>query len=274
MYINAMAIYSPVDAARKYVAKYRQLCTAERITRLKRSVLAMSMPRISVSQTQSTRTTSRISINSSLTWVMGQLPIRLRTALYGSGSFLMGLVTTKRITHHQWRAFFGLTRGIQDAPYPGGGRLEDAYWRTVTRQMHKPWDLQLGDQIWISRDMIEACIKWFAGPEAAPLGSQEQFRLYHRGLSASEVDHLFKTARGYMGVSQGPTVPKVGDQVFLLAGASMPFVLRACEISACNTRFQLVCESYVHGVMERRGVSVEEAATELEERLGNSVLWL
>ncbi len=52
------------------------------------------------------------------------------------------------------------------------------------------------------------------------------------------------TEHGYMGLV--PACTKVGDEVFLLGGVTVPFVLRQRE----EKRYVLVGDSYIHGVME------------------------
>ncbi|KAJ8109361.1 hypothetical protein ONZ43_g6158 [Nemania bipapillata] len=56
---------------------------------------------------------------------------------------------------------------------------------------------------------------------------------------------LFRTARGYFGIALQSIVP--GDRVWVLAGARVPFVLKAAD--AEEGRWRLVSEAYVHGVM-------------------------
>lgn len=54
---------------------------------------------------------------------------------------------------------------------------------------------------------------------------------------------LFRTQEKRLGLA--PIGAKVGDQVWFLSGARVPFVLRKVE----NERFELVGEAYVHGCM-------------------------
>ncbi|KAI0110938.1 HET-domain-containing protein, partial [Nemania sp. FL0031] len=57
---------------------------------------------------------------------------------------------------------------------------------------------------------------------------------------------LFRTAQGYFGIASQSIVP--GDRVWVLAGARVPFVLKAADIED-ESRWELVSEAYVHGVM-------------------------
>ncbi|KAF2971250.1 hypothetical protein GQX73_g2398 [Xylaria multiplex] len=66
---------------------------------------------------------------------------------------------------------------------------------------------------------------------------------------------LFRTTAGYFGLTSQSVVP--GDCVWVLSGARVPFVLKAAD--AREDRWQLVSESYVHGVM--RGDALTDEVT-------------
>ncbi|KAF2104054.1 hypothetical protein NA57DRAFT_70266 [Rhizodiscina lignyota] len=61
---------------------------------------------------------------------------------------------------------------------------------------------------------------------------------------------LYKTSTGYLGL--GPRSVRPGDEIWLIAGAQTPFVLRRVNsnISQDGRKFELVGETYVHGIME------------------------
>ncbi|KAH8883066.1 hypothetical protein GQ53DRAFT_664789 [Thozetella sp. PMI_491] len=73
---------------------------------------------------------------------------------------------------------------------------------------------------------------------------------------------LFLTKSGYFGVA--PESVRMGDEVYVLAGAAVPFVLRRLEGGPDNQR-RIVGEAYVYGVMggERVRGNGTEAAMEL-----------
>jgi hypothetical protein len=65
---------------------------------------------------------------------------------------------------------------------------------------------------------------------------------------------LFHTSKGYLGL--GPALLQAGDIVSVLAGGTIPFVLRQDSRSnPSRRRFQLVGEAYVHGIMRGEAVS-------------------
>jgi hypothetical protein len=68
---------------------------------------------------------------------------------------------------------------------------------------------------------------------------------------------LYRTARGYLGL--GPASVEVGDRVYLLRGAKVPFVLR----DGGAGRFELMGETYVHGFMD--GQMLSEVGDSLAE---------
>lgn len=61
---------------------------------------------------------------------------------------------------------------------------------------------------------------------------------------------LFVTEKGFLGL--GSSTLEIGDEVWILAGADVPFVLRPSGLSA--DKFCLVGEAYVHGAMQGEAV--------------------
>lgn len=67
------------------------------------------------------------------------------------------------------------------------------------------------------------------------------------------------TQNGYMGLGN----PKIGNEIFVLFGSDVPFILRPDPESS---RFFLIGDCYVQGIMNG------EAMTEVEERKRKIVL--
>jgi hypothetical protein len=63
-------------------------------------------------------------------------------------------------------------------------------------------------------------------------------------VQISESRVLFLTKNGRMGLGHGLT--SVGDRIYVLKGAKVPFILRECEEKG---RYKIVSEAYVHGIM-------------------------
>ncbi|GAB1196594.1 hypothetical protein APSETT444_005866 [Aspergillus pseudonomiae] len=66
---------------------------------------------------------------------------------------------------------------------------------------------------------------------------------------------LYRTKRGYIGL--GPWSVQAGDEVWVIAGARTPFVLRKSLInnSSDTERRSLIGETYVHGIMDGEVIS-------------------
>jgi len=56
---------------------------------------------------------------------------------------------------------------------------------------------------------------------------------------------MFRTQKNYLGM--GPRSAQAGDQVWILPGANVPFILRPLAV---ETNYQLIGEAYVHGIMK------------------------
>jgi hypothetical protein len=83
-----------------------------------------------------------------------------------------------------------------------------------------------------------------------------QERRYYDSLTVSLGGRsLYRTSRGYLGL--GPESMTVGDEIWLLKGAQVPFALRA--ISNLSS-YRLVGETYLHGEMhgEMLGARLQE----------------
>ena len=72
---------------------------------------------------------------------------------------------------------------------------------------------------------------------------------------------LCVTEQGFLGVVSQSA--KVGDQLFILKGGRVPFVLRDDASTQSQARFRFVGECYVHGVMN--GEVMERQNFEWEE---------
>ncbi|KAH9204191.1 heterokaryon incompatibility protein-domain-containing protein [Leptodontidium sp. 2 PMI_412] len=71
---------------------------------------------------------------------------------------------------------------------------------------------------------------------------------------------LFVTETGYIGA--GPRNMQIGDQVFVLLGGEVPFVMREVEAVDTDKLYRLVGDCYVHGIMDGEAVNNESAGSE------------
>jgi hypothetical protein len=69
-------------------------------------------------------------------------------------------------------------------------------------------------------------------------------------LTVSRQRRFAVTNTGFM--SLVPSCTEIGDEIYILSGVTVPFILRACGegLTAKAQKFQLIGDSYVHGVMD------------------------
>lgn len=76
-------------------------------------------------------------------------------------------------------------------------------------------------------------------------------------LRRSTLKRLFRTEKGYLGMGFLSVLP--GDEVWIVAGVRVPFVLRRCGE---DRRYRLFGQCYVHGFMQGEGVPSEDPGWE------------
>ena len=77
--------------------------------------------------------------------------------------------------------------------------------------------------------------------------ADETARHFNGKLYVHDV-RLFFTAKGFVGV--GPAAMETGDSISILAGGSLPYVLRTVPNAARLNTFELIGSCYVHDVMD------------------------
>ncbi|KAF5133336.1 Heterokaryon incompatibility protein 6, OR allele [Metarhizium anisopliae] len=164
--------------------------------------------------------------------------------------------------------------GSLSEPYVTGISLTEAFWRTLVGD-RTPSGTRPADPIFATYfQAVEGFIKTLrkCGPDMNPLnpslGAEEQERLgsditYYAldsGRFANVAgphtrERMFATTeRGYMGMI--PPYSRVGDAVFIIPGAQVPFLLRRQRTADNGVsdleggKWQLVGESYFHGMMD------------------------
>lgn len=104
----------------------------------------------------------------------------------------------------------------------------------------------------------------FAGPSELN-GQSTDFK---STMAEATFTELFRTKNGYLGIGM-PSIRK-GDQIWVLDGSRVPFVLRPLSTGSNCPRYQFMGESYVHGVMygevmnKRPLVKVDSYTIEIE----------
>jgi len=99
--------------------------------------------------------------------------------------------------------------------------------------------------------------------EESVLAELEMLPMIGQGMSVPD-RRLYLTERGYLGL--GPSTTQEGDEVWVLKGARVPFVLRWPETPTSEVERQLVGETYLHGFMDGE-MLVEEQCSSLEEAI-------
>ena len=153
-------------------------------------------------------------------------------------------------------AMGGHHRSPGDA-YIGTGTWEDAHWRTMCG------DLFCREQFYQGADDFRRTVPedktTFENWQKANVDCDMQYAIVdHLVMSVVQIPvigtvvgrRVFTTEQGYLGL--GPRDMEVGDQVFILSGSNVPFVLRESETAQVNPllpAYSLVGDCYVHGIM-------------------------
>lgn len=93
---------------------------------------------------------------------------------------------------------------------------------------------------------LEILKYWKGKNQAAIIGNRDKKlhdQFNSREKKVSEHRAVFRTTENHLG--NGPRSVRKGDQVWILAGARVPFVLSPRQ----NGRYKVIGESYVHGIM-------------------------
>jgi hypothetical protein len=165
------------------------------------------------------------------------------------------------VMQREWRRLCGLN--MHNRPnYVAGGKATNAFWRTLVNDMLTEEDLVSRRRC--QKEDYKTYQTWVEelGDSNTPYWESVHARNYNSGFkSACLGRRFFVSKKGYFGV--GPAELEEGDEIYILAGGSVPFVLRPSPESQPNT-FELVGDCYVHGVMDG------EAVTERTQRSDQS----
>lgn len=175
--------------------------------------------------------------------------------------------------------------GALKEPYVTGIPLIEAFWRTLigdrTPEDTRPAAAAFFEYYLALEKFTEALIEMY-GTQMNSLNSdvsiEEQTRLGNSiGNYATDMgrfanvmgpytrERMFAiTERGYMGFV--PPYSKIGDLVFIVCGAQVPFLLRyqAGVRAKAPGKWQLVGESYFHGMMDGEMVTESQARQKVE----------
>ncbi|KAL2042056.1 hypothetical protein N7G274_005244 [Stereocaulon virgatum] len=130
---------------------------------------------------------------------------------------------------------------------------EELFWRVLSNYICH--SLDAGTRRCISED-IEAYHAWMNTCEtsAVTYNKKQNAHDFHISVwNACTGRRFVATTKGYIGT--GPAELAVGDHFYILAGGPCPYVLRPVEDAARPCTFQLVGDSYVHGLMDGEAVA-------------------
>ncbi|KAI0410534.1 HET-domain-containing protein [Xylaria grammica] len=181
--------------------------------------------------------------------------------------------TTKVI--QSWRVMAGVEEA-PDRPYPSGGTILDAFWRTLCfdtstkvtssqpdmlYERATPDDRAIHDTFWFI-----SFLSLYGRPtnDRLPGGFQDKLegnRFSQRVARAILDRRFFVSKKGYMGLA--PDTVKEGDMICVLAGGRLPFILRDAnttfkrlgDSSGAERAHTLIGDAYLHGIMDGEAVA-------------------
>jgi hypothetical protein len=144
-------------------------------------------------------------------------------------------------------------------PYPTGESRSEATWRTILANVSSAGHLAQSDVEGLGFDL------WSRIPQSnqelrSPTAQQAMIQFMGAASSATYKRRLFFTQEGYIGLA--PKGARVGDQIYLLFGAEVPYVLRR-KGDDLQT-FEVVGECYCHGIMEGEMLAAGRTPSELK----------
>lgn len=171
--------------------------------------------------------------------------------------------------HVEWRKFFGLeVEADQLRPYVGGGSLEEAYWKTMSRGRISTAGMEYKSR-WIVPDDLRLMSAWLRQvvqrpdsedattmADAARRHSIQMANLWHYQTVGNDDTRtapscqMFKTANGYIGTTYRHTASQIDDDVYLIAGSASPVIVRSAQPASHGTAtFRLVTHTHIPGLM-------------------------
>ena len=172
----------------------------------------------------------------------------------------------ERQRHRRWQSFFGLRFDVPLDPtnYVAGGSMSNAHYRTLVGDLCFPGIDFSKKRRLHSRD-IKAFHNWLYGPCSEDLDRwalnftkgwhADNYCLALKPALERANTFLFRTKRGYIGMSSGPPDIRVGDCLYFLARGAVPYALRPVRKASGETTFDLAGTSYVHGITGRQATA-------------------
>ncbi|PMD44817.1 putative heterokaryon incompatibility protein [Hyaloscypha variabilis F] len=169
-------------------------------------------------------------------------------------------------------------------PYPSGIPLTEAFWRTLIGDRTPTGTRPAQATFFVFYQALERFMntmskyELYVNPQNLNMSPEDQERLAismsRDALDSGRFSNLAGphtrerrfaiTERGYMGMV--PPYSKTGDEVFIIPGAQVPFLLRRRRRTDASSgeKWELVGESYFHGMMDGEMVNEGCAEQQLE----------
>ncbi|KAI0469635.1 heterokaryon incompatibility protein-domain-containing protein [Xylaria cf. heliscus] len=179
----------------------------------------------------------------------------------------------------EWRNMAGIETE-PERPYPSGGTIMDAFWRTLCLDISSkrrksesgselvravPEDQRVHDHFWLL-----SLLSLYDRPKSDKLVDNPQNQLEGNTIGNNILEvflgrWLFFTKKGYLGLA--PDGVKVGDMVCVLAGGHFPFILRRAEAAGgdkpkAEAAFTMIGDAYVHGIMDGEAIKKVDEGSE------------
>ena len=159
-------------------------------------------------------------------------------------------------TLQQWQAIIDHPNQKDNAYADTSTTQDDAFWRTMIRDVYlndketlraSPSDHVLFNQYF---EMITS--ERYVSVEGEALDWPKAKKVMATVHTAIYNHRFFVTEKGYFGLGNSET--QAGDQVWVLIGGKVPFVLRLVVdndgTSSFDSSFWLVSDCYLHGIMD------------------------
>ena len=152
------------------------------------------------------------------------------------------------------------------APYPNGEQMSDVVRETMTAARVRPGtqksEYMEGFKTWLRHikrlDVLETRLKTDIQAVSAetekppsPPDDESTMALFNEAITNCSIGERrwpFWTRGGYLGI--GLNGIQVGDKICLFQFAHVPYVIRADSTGSHPGTYSLVCESYIHGLMD------------------------
>jgi hypothetical protein len=151
--------------------------------------------------------------------------------------------------------WFDETKDIRNrtTPYPTGEPWPEVYWRTLvtnTAQSGSAAEPAYGRYLESFLKLHRIYVESDAPEQHLSDEMLQDAERWTRAFSTTGTRRLFTTEKGYLGL--GPELIRQGDSIYLLFGATTPFIIRQAEV---GDNWQIVGECYIHGLMNGEGMT-------------------